>query len=47
MAVSTGGATRQLVAFSIGDGEYAFPIEAVHEIVRYEPPVETAIRRPP
>jgi purine-binding chemotaxis protein CheW len=38
MAVSTGGATRQLVAFSIGDGEYAFPIEAVHEIVRYEPP---------
>ena len=30
--------SRQLVVFSLGSEEYAFPIQAVHEIIRYTEP---------
>jgi purine-binding chemotaxis protein CheW len=31
-------ASRQLVVFSLGTEEYAFPIQSVHEIIRYTEP---------
>jgi purine-binding chemotaxis protein CheW len=34
--------TRQLVVFSLGEEEYALPIEAVHEIIRYTEPRSVA-----
>jgi purine-binding chemotaxis protein CheW len=34
--------TRQLVVFSLGDEEYALPIAAVHEIIRYTEPRSVA-----
>lgn len=30
--------SRQLVVFSLGSEEYAFPIQSVHEIIRYTEP---------
>ena len=36
--MSTGGSTRQLVVFSLGDEEYALPITQVQEIIRYAEP---------
>jgi purine-binding chemotaxis protein CheW len=38
LARSTGGSTRQLVVFSLGDEEYALPIAHVQEIIRYTEP---------
>jgi purine-binding chemotaxis protein CheW len=38
LAKSTGGSTRQLVVFSLGDEEYALPITQVQEIIRYSEP---------
>ncbi len=34
--------THQLVVFSLGEEEYALPIEAVHEIIRYTEPRSVA-----
>src|SRR5262249_9169674 len=38
LAKSTGGSTRQLVVFSLGEEEYALPITQVQEIIRYAEP---------
>jgi purine-binding chemotaxis protein CheW len=35
-------ATHQLVVFRLGEEEYALPIEAVHEIIRYTEPRSVA-----
>jgi purine-binding chemotaxis protein CheW len=37
-----GTTTQQLVVFSLGAEEYALPIEAVHEIIRYTEPRSVA-----
>jgi purine-binding chemotaxis protein CheW len=37
-----GTTTHQLVVFSLGAEEYALPIEAVHEIIRYTEPRSVA-----
>lgn len=37
---------KQLVVFSIGSEEYALPIEAVHEIIRYTEPRSIASNAP-
>ncbi len=39
-------ATMQIVAFTIDGGEYAFPIEAVKEIIRYVEPQPTSSQVP-
>ena len=38
----TEATTRQLVVFTLGSEEYALPIEAVHEIIRYTEPRSVA-----
>lgn len=37
---------RQLVVFTLGDEQYALPIEHVHEIIRYEAPRSVAAPNP-
>jgi purine-binding chemotaxis protein CheW len=38
--------SRQLVVFSLGDEEYALPIEQVHEIIRHKEPRSVASADP-
>ena len=42
--MSTDRQTRQLVVFSLGEEEYALPIQQVHEIIRFSEPRSVASR---
>ncbi len=42
--MSNDAQTRQLVVFSLGEEEYALPIQQVHEIIRFSEPRSVASR---